>query len=100
VTKTIIFDFDGTIADTFSSSIEIINSLANKFGFKKFENEEIEKLRSKNMQDIVKEFHIPFFKLPSMINSFTSLAQKTIPSQRPVNNISLLLKELKVMVII
>ena len=82
--KTIIFDFDGTIADTFQSAIEIINSLANKYGFKKFENEEIKRLRSKSMRDILKELHISLFKLPAAINDFTTLAQKTMLSQHPI----------------
>jgi phosphoglycolate phosphatase len=92
--KTVIFDFDGTIADTFYSSIEILNSLSDTYGFKKFGNEEIKKLRSKSMRDIVKELHISLFKMPSVIKDFTSRAKKTITSQNPVNNIPQLLHEL------
>jgi phosphoglycolate phosphatase len=94
MTKTIIFDFDGTVADTFESSIETLNTLADKYGFKKFEKEEIKKLRSKSMQEIVKDLHIPLLKLPAAIHDFTSSAQKTICSQQPINEIPQLLHEL------
>lgn len=94
MTKTVIFDFDGTIADTFESSIEIINSLSDKYGYKKFENEEIEKLRSRSMQDNLKELHISLFKLPLVLKDFTSRAKETITSQNPVNKMPSLLKDL------
>lgn len=94
MTKTIIFDFDGTIADTFKSSIEILNSFSDKYGYQKFGNEETEKLRSQSMQDSLKELHIPLIKLPFIVKDFTELAKKTIISQNPIIKIPLLLNEL------
>jgi hypothetical protein len=42
--KAILFDFDGTIADTRDAFIKIVNRLAPEFGYKSVSQEEIEKL--------------------------------------------------------
>ena len=40
--KTIIFDFDGTIADSFQLTVEICKKLADEFNFKKIGPEDID----------------------------------------------------------
>src|SRR3989344_952663 len=62
--KTIIFDFDGTIADTLPLIIEFFNQNAEKFGFKKLGPSEVEGLRNKTVLEIIKEFKISLFRLP------------------------------------
>lgn len=65
--KTIIFDFDGTIADTFRTIIKITNERAPKFGLERLEQIEIKNLRNEKIQDIFKKLGIPFLKLPFFI---------------------------------
>ena len=43
----VIFDFDGTIANTLDSIIDIMNDLSNEFGFMKIKEEDVEYLRGK-----------------------------------------------------
>ncbi len=45
--KTIIFDFDGTIADTLDSVVKIVNDHAEHFGYKKVTKEDIPYLQGK-----------------------------------------------------
>lgn len=92
--KTIIFDFDGTIADTFESTMTIINSLAPSYGYHPFSTHEIDSLREKSMREIVSELHLPITKLPFLLHDFTSRAQQTISSQRPIPEIPKLLETL------
>ncbi|MDD5928373.1 MAG: HAD-IA family hydrolase [Spirochaetales bacterium] len=60
----ILFDFDGTIADTISAGLEIINSHAEKFGYKRLDgdiNTHFSALQ------LVKLAEIKFWKLPYLI---------------------------------
>ncbi len=68
--KLIIFDFDGTIADTLSLSIEIVNSLSSIYNYAKITDENISYLRTKSAQEIVKLSGIPFYKVPSVAIKF------------------------------
>lgn len=65
--KIIIFDFDGTIANTMESIIHIMNNLSNEFGFKKIKDEDVEYLRGKKSKEILKHLGISIFKLPFVI---------------------------------
>lgn len=60
----ILFDFDGTIADTISAGLEIINSHADKFGYKKLEGDINTHLSA---FQLVKLAEIKFWKLPYLI---------------------------------
>lgn len=59
MSKTIIFDFDGTIADTLDSVVRIVNDYAEHFGYKKVTKEDIPYLQGKNQE---KFFHILGFR--------------------------------------
>ncbi len=63
----VIFDFDGTIADSFNIFLIILNRLAQEMGFKAVAPEKIESFRSKTSQEVVHSLGIPFFKLPFVL---------------------------------
>ena len=65
--KTIIFDFDGTLADTLTAGIAIYNSIATEYGCLKVPQEKIEDLRSKRPQEFLADFGVTFFKLPKIL---------------------------------
>ena len=60
----ILFDFDGTIADTISAGLEIINSHADYYGYKRLDGEI--KTHFSALQ-LVKMAEIKFWKLPYLI---------------------------------
>ncbi len=62
--KVIIFDFDGTIADTFSTFINIINRLAPEFGYEPADAATVERLQNLSSREILKQANISAFKLP------------------------------------
>lgn len=64
---TIIFDFDGTIADTLDRIFEIINLLAVEVGFKKLTKKEFGEARKKHPLKVIKQYKIPLWKLPFLI---------------------------------
>ena len=62
--KCVIFDFDGTIADTFDAIIRIYNSIATKHSCHPIEMSDIEGCRSEKMLVVMKRYGVSSFKLP------------------------------------
>ncbi|MDJ0680919.1 MAG: HAD-IA family hydrolase [Xenococcaceae cyanobacterium MO_167.B52] len=65
--KAVIFDFDGTIADTYQAIVDITNSLASEFGYKSLSQEEISFLKNLSSREIIKQSEISLFKLPFLV---------------------------------
>ncbi|MBI4226600.1 HAD-IA family hydrolase [Candidatus Roizmanbacteria bacterium] len=76
--KTIIFDFDGTIADTFPLILELFDEYAEEFGYKKIDRKESERLRNKNPKEIFQELKISPLKLPFLANKIRNGLNKQI----------------------
>ncbi len=65
--KTIIFDFDGTIADSLPVIVKIINTLALQFGYKTVDVDDLPKLQNKSQKELLKMFEISVLKLPKFL---------------------------------
>lgn len=59
-----IFDFDGTLADSFPWFLSVVNHLADEHGFRRIEEHEIESLRGQAARQIVAHLGVPAWKLP------------------------------------
>jgi phosphoglycolate phosphatase len=62
--KTLIFDFDGTIADSFELALDIAYDL---MGMERLSQAEINRLRGLPAAKIIRELHIPITKLPRIV---------------------------------
>lgn len=62
--KYILFDFDGTIADSKSVVLSVYNELASRRGYTKIEAHNIEKLRSLSIKNRCRELNVPVYKIP------------------------------------
>ena len=62
--KTIVFDFDGTIADTYDQLINLANELAEEFNYKPISQSEVLRLKNLSSWEIIKQAQIPLFKIP------------------------------------
>ncbi len=60
----VIFDFDGTLADSFPWFLSIVNSVAEKYRFRKIAADEVDAMRALGAREIVKSFGVPTWKLP------------------------------------
>ena len=58
--RIILFDFDGTIADTFQTTVDILRSLSTKYGYKKLSDGEVQAMKDLSIQAIFKELQVPF----------------------------------------
>jgi phosphoglycolate phosphatase len=59
-----IFDFDGTIANTFDAIIEVLNSLSAEFGYRTAQPEEIAELTALGPRELAQRVGLPWHKLP------------------------------------
>lgn len=61
-----IFDFDGTLADSFPWFIASLDQTADHFGLKRVDPNEIESLREMSSRDALNHLRVPMLKLPAI----------------------------------
>jgi phosphoglycolate phosphatase len=61
--KLVIFDFDGTLADTFPWVLSNMDRVADKFKIERVDRSEIETLRSIDPRKLLKYYDVPLWKL-------------------------------------
>ncbi|HCP08300.1 MAG TPA: carotenoid oxygenase [Candidatus Moranbacteria bacterium] len=93
--KVIIFDFDGTIADSLPVVFEIINEFARREGFEKISEEKIYELRDLPASHIFKQIGISKLKFPFFLKKFRENFGKRISSIKAISSISENIKKLK-----
>ena len=76
--KYIIFDFDGTLADSTAVFASAWNTLAQKYKFKGIEFKEIESLKKLSMAERSKLFDFPMYKLPMILPQFYRLYRQSL----------------------
>lgn len=79
----VLFDFDGTIADTLPHIVTIIKRNAHQYSSIDPETIDIEHIRSLSSVEILKYFKIPVYKLPFIINQIRSEIYNHIADVKP-----------------
>lgn len=64
--KLVIFDFDGTLADSGDWFLSVADHLADRFNFRHVAPEEIEALRGRSTREVIRHLGIPRWKLPAI----------------------------------
>ena len=93
--KVVLFDFDGTIADTYNAIVKITNQLSSEFGYKALKEEELLLLKNLSSREIVKLSEISIFKVPFLVRRVRTELSKEIAALSPIKGISSILFELK-----
>ncbi|MCM0589889.1 MAG: HAD-IA family hydrolase [Gloeotrichia echinulata IR180] len=93
--KVIIFDFDGTIADTVDALVVIANRLAVDFGFIQITPQELALLRNLTAREIIKYSGISVFKIPFLVKKVKSELKNKIHEFKPIPGIEAALIELQ-----
>ena len=65
--KLIIFDFDGTLANSFPVVLNMLDELAQKFNTKKLDHADIPRLRNYTPQKIMKIHNVRLWKVPAIL---------------------------------
>ncbi len=90
-----VFDFDGTIADTLAPSVNILNSMADEFGYRRIEGEELEWLRSRTMWQFIRHLKIPLRKISKILHRAQDEMARNILDVQIIPGMSEVLRELK-----
>jgi phosphoglycolate phosphatase len=68
--KSVVFDFDGTIADSLNASLAIGNRLAVEYGIEPVTPEKLDRWQHLTATEILQELNISMFRLPGMLRRF------------------------------
>ncbi|MEO6053987.1 MAG: HAD-IA family hydrolase [Chthoniobacterales bacterium] len=93
--RVIIFDFDGTLGDTFQVGIEILNQLADEFKFRRLQPEEIEKARNMTTRQLISFLKVPTTKIARVSKRGIEVLQSRIDSIQPLPDVVPMIRELK-----
>lgn len=69
--RLIIFDFDGTLADTFPWFVSVLDDVADHFQFRRLAQDEIETLRECDARQLLKSHGVPLWKVPLIARYLT-----------------------------
>ena len=75
-----IFDFDGTLADSFPFFVQVFNQLAEQHGFKKVDLDLVPTYRQYSARQLMEQVGMPAWKLPFVVKSVTSLMRQNAAS--------------------
>ncbi len=64
--KLVIFDFDGTLANTFPFMLSIMDQVIDKYALKRIDKHEIEMLRGLDARKVMKYMGVPLWKVPGI----------------------------------
>lgn len=92
--KLLIFDFDGTLADTFRAGFDILNSLSSEFGFRYMTEADIEIVRDMGMRQVMKYLRIRTTRLTRIARRGKVELSKRIGSVQPLPGVVEVVREL------
>lgn len=93
--KVIIFDFDGTIADSFAAVLKIANQLAPQFGYPPTRPEDIPRLKNLSSREIVKQSKVSPFKIPFLLRRLRGELNREMEQLEPIAGMKTALLTLK-----
>ena len=93
--KIIIFDFDGTIADSFPPMVKILKKQVKEMGYGDLTDKQIEVMRSMRPFDIIRHFRFPIWKIPKLIQTVREELFNQIDKVKVFQGINELINNLK-----
>ena len=91
----LIFDFDGTIADTLLATLQIYNGLAADNGFRHVEKEELDQLRDMDTRSVLDHLNIPKRRVPLLLVKGRRILKNEISSIPLIDGIADALPKLR-----
>lgn len=91
----LVFDFDGTIANTLPVAVGILNKLSTAFGYDKIHEEDVEKLRSLTISDMRTFLKLSWLEVPLFLFRLRNELFNQIAFLKPVFGMEDVLAELK-----
>ncbi len=93
--QTLVFDFDGTIADTLGETRRIFNRIAPDYGIREVAEHELEHLRHLSLGALLDHLDIPKRRVPTLIARGTGMMRGNITQLQMIGGMSEVLIELR-----
>ncbi len=93
--KTLVFDFDGTIADTLAETRRIFNRIAPDYGIREVVESELNQLRHLSLKELLDHLDIPKRRVPALIARGTGMMRGNITQLQLIEGIAEVLLELR-----
>jgi phosphoglycolate phosphatase len=93
--KTVIFDFDGTLVYSKPLAIQLFNDFADKYGYRKISDDEVEYLSTLSISNRLKALKCPLYKLPMLLIDMKKKYRREIVTLGSVPGIREVLGNLK-----
>ncbi len=84
---TLIFDFDGTLADTLPHLLALSNRLAPEYGYRQVIEEDIEALRGLHAREVIRWLGVPWHQLPRLALRFRAELHHEMPQIAPIRSV-------------
>ena len=92
--KTVIFDFDGTIADTLATIITLFNRYSSAFNLPQIKAEDKAELRNLSAKELMAKYQISTWKFLQLNQKILTELKKQIVNLQPINGMAELLTAL------
>ncbi len=92
---TLICDFDGTVADSITKILELINLLAPRFGYQTINPELFEQIRDLPLAKGCKALNFPLYKIGKAISRVLHEYRRIVPDLEPCPGVIPVLQKLK-----
>ncbi len=89
-----IFDFDGTLADSFPFFLSVFNRIADEHGFRRIDLAHVEHMRHAGTREMMRHIGLPAWKLPLAAASFKALMRENAGQVALFPKIDAVLREL------
>ncbi|MFT4414244.1 HAD hydrolase-like protein [Fredinandcohnia humi] len=93
--KYVIFDFDGTLADSTDVFVSAWNSLAKKYNFKEMQYEDLDTLKKLSIKERSKLLNFPMYKLPFIMPQLYKLFKQSLHEIRLIDGVREMLDQLE-----
>lgn len=93
--RSLVFDFDGTIADTLGETRRIFNQIAPDYGIRQVDEHEMDNLRHLSLKELLRHLHIPKRRVPALISRGTGLMRANITRLQLIAGMPEVLVELR-----
>ncbi len=88
------FDFDGTIVDSYDTMVAIFNQMAHQLDIEPLSKEELATLRDMTPKEVLKALGVPLIRLPGYLVTFRNEYIKQINTLHCIPGIEAILREL------
>lgn len=90
----VVFDFDGTIANSIVPGLAIVNNFITTLGLPTLSADDFLKLRNKSYLEIIEHFKIPIWQIPSLLGKLREGMKEQIKNVEPYPYIPFVLQQL------